>query len=83
MSTRRDQATAILQAFLQRANKASVVDDTTSLHGEGLGLDSLELAELSAMLEDDLGGDPFSEGLMPDTVGELLAYYEVPDPVGS
>jgi acyl carrier protein len=40
-----------------------------------LGMDSLELAELSAVLEDDLGRDPFSEGIVPRTVGELLAYY--------
>ena len=40
-----------------------------------LELDSLELAELSAALEDDLGHDPFSEGIVPATVGELVAYY--------
>lgn len=40
-----------------------------------LGLDSLELAELSAVLEDDLGHDPYSEGIVPETLGELVAYY--------
>ena len=40
-----------------------------------LGLDSLELAELSAVLEDDLGHDPFSEGIVPETVGQLIEYY--------
>lgn len=40
-----------------------------------LELDSLELAELSATLEDSLGRDPFSEGVVPDTVGELVGYY--------
>jgi acyl carrier protein len=40
-----------------------------------LGLDSLELAELSAVLEDEVGYDPFSEGIVPETVGELVDYY--------
>ena len=41
-----------------------------------LGLDSLELAELSAALEDDLGADPFSSGgAAPRTVGDVLAFY--------
>ena len=36
--------------------------DDTGLWGDGLGLDSLEAAELSAMLEDEFGSDPFSAG---------------------
>jgi acyl carrier protein len=40
-----------------------------------LGLDSLELAELSAVLEDELGRDPFSEGIIPETVAQLVEYY--------
>jgi acyl carrier protein len=40
-----------------------------------LGLDSLELAELSAVLEDEIGHDPFSEGIVPETVSELVDYY--------
>jgi acyl carrier protein len=42
---------------------------------DDLGLDSLELAELSAGLEDALGRDPYSEGIVPETVGELTGYY--------
>ena len=48
----------------------------TPLFGEGLGLDSLETAELSATLEDEVGTDPFSAGLMPETLGEILDFYE-------
>ncbi|MTD43089.1 acyl carrier protein [Conexibacter sp. W3-3-2] len=40
-----------------------------------LDLDSLELAELSAGLEDAFGRDPYSEGIVPATVGELVAYF--------
>ena len=48
----------------------------TGLWGEGLELDSLEAAELSALLEDEFGTDPFSEGGdLPETVGDILAFY--------
>jgi acyl carrier protein len=43
---------------------------------EDVGLDSLELAELSAILEDELGSDPYSAGLVPRTLGELLDFYQ-------
>lgn len=71
-------ARAVIEQFLQRANKQ--VDELTldtGLWGGGLGLDSLEAAELSAMLEDAFGSDPFSSAPeMPSTVGDVLAYYE-------
>lgn len=41
-----------------------------------LDLDSLELAELSAALEDKFGDDPYSKGIVPVTVGELTGFYE-------
>lgn len=81
MSTRREQADSILRAFLARADKDAAVAPETSLYAEGLGLDSLELAELSAMLEDELGTDPFSEGLMPETVAQVLDFFEVAEVV--
>ena len=40
-----------------------------------LGLESLDLAELSTILEDDLGKDPYSAGILPQTVGELIDWY--------
>lgn len=49
----------------------------TPLYADGLGLDSVEAAELSAILEDELGSDPFSAGEeVPETVGDILAFYE-------
>ena len=42
---------------------------------DDLELDSLEIAELSAVLEDDLGRDPYSAGLAPRTVREVLEFY--------
>lgn len=40
-----------------------------------LEMDSLEIAELSAVLEEDLGPDPSTEGLFPCTVGEVTDFY--------
>lgn len=47
----------------------------TPLYADGAGLDSLETAELSATLEDVHGSDPYSVGEMPQTLGEILAFY--------
>ncbi len=47
----------------------------TRLYADGAELDSLETAELSATLEDVHGSDPYSIGEMPQTLGEILAFY--------
>lgn len=67
---------ALIQSLLERSDKGDVsVAMDTAIHGDGLGLDSLETAELSAMLEDEFGTDPFGAGLMPETVAEIVAFY--------
>jgi acyl carrier protein len=43
---------------------------------EDLRLDSLELAELSESLGQVFGRDPYTDGLAPVTVGDVIAYYE-------
>lgn len=72
-----DRARGVIVEFLQRANKEfGELTDDLSLYGGGLELDSLEAAELSAVLEDEFGSDPFSAGdQLPETVGEVLAFY--------
>lgn len=82
------QIIAIIAGLLERADKGDVaVALDTQLHGdEGLGLDSLETAELSALLEDEFGSDPFGADLMPETIGEIVAFYETsekPQPSGA
>jgi acyl carrier protein len=65
-----------IRSFLVRARKPT--DDLTPgrpLYADGIGLDSLETAELSAVLEDTFGTDPYSAGEMPQTVGQILAFY--------
>ena len=79
MSADPNQAREVIRLFLERVNKSpETLTDDTGLFGDGLELDSLEAAELSAMLEDEFGTDPFSTAdVMPQTVGEVLAFYEV------
>jgi acyl carrier protein len=81
VGTDQSTALAVISQFLKRANKAQDgLTDDTGLWGDGLGLDSLEAAELSAMLEDEFGSDPFtSEAEMPERVGDILAFYEATD----
>lgn len=67
---------AAIQMLLERREDGHAEIGLESALHEDLGLDSLELAELSAILEDELGTDPYSEGLTPVTVGELLAFYD-------
>lgn len=68
----RDTITRLLE---QRGVMGTDISRESKLTAD-LGLDSLELAELSAVLEDEIGHDPFSEGIVPETVGELVDYYD-------
>lgn len=66
----------VIEQLLERSNKGDIAVTLDSpIHGEGLGLDSLETAELSAILEDEFGTDPFGAGLMPKTVAEIADFY--------
>ena len=62
-----------VQRLLSRKN----IDTPVTLDSElsELGLESLDLAELSAILEDELGRDPYSEGILPRTVGDVIEWY--------
>jgi acyl carrier protein len=77
VGTDQSRARAVIDQFLVRVKKnAEGLSDDTGLWGDGLELDSLEAAELSAMLEDELGSDPFSAGdEMPEKVGDVVAFY--------
>ena len=66
---------AIRKLLRRRSSEATTVDRDADLY-QDLALDSLEVAELSAALEDDLGSDPYSEGIVPRTVGEVVDFYE-------
>ena len=65
-----------VESFLVKSKKMrDDFDADTPLYADGLGLDSLETAELSATLEDTHGVDPYSSGTFPQTLGEILAFY--------
>jgi acyl carrier protein len=74
----------VISEFLEVANKPvpDELGDDLGLYAGGLELDSLGAAELSAHLEDEFGSDPFTAALtagddMPETVGEIVAFYGV------
>jgi acyl carrier protein len=74
---------ALIQSLLERSDKGDLTVSMDSvIHGDGLGLDSLETAELSALLEDEFGTDPFGAGLMPETVAEIVAFYTAGNAAG-
>lgn len=83
MSTDADKVRTIVREFLEHVDKGrEELPDETPLYGGGLGLDSLEAAELSATLEDEFGSDPWSNGdEIPETVGDIVAFYEAASPV--
>ena len=67
-----------VRAFVARVKPAAPeLELDTPLYADGVGLDSLEAAELSALLEDEVGSDPFTSSEMPRTLREILAFYEV------
>lgn len=71
-----EEVTATLDSFLHRVGKHREFDASTPLYSDGIGLDSLETAELSAVLEDTHGTDPFQSTTMPQTVGDILGFYD-------
>jgi acyl carrier protein len=70
----------VVQAVLVQINKAPPAADGLTpehaLYAVGLGLDSMDVAELSAVLEDAFGTDPYSTGEIPETFGEIVAFYD-------
>jgi acyl carrier protein len=62
--------------LVQRRSPAETEIRRESALQDDLGLESLDLAELSVILEDELGKDPYSEGLVPLTVGDILTFYD-------
>ncbi len=75
MAATPSDVTATISGFLDRIRKPADLQPELLLFEGGIGLDSLETAELSALLEDEYGTDPFTEKL-PQTVGEILAFYD-------
>ena len=64
-----------LRTLLRRRDDGHIAVGLESDIFDDLGLDSLEVAEFSAMLEDDLGTDPYSAGIVPRTAAEVVSFY--------
>ncbi len=76
MSNAENVVVGALRSMLKRRKfSGSAVTVDAELYGD-LGLDSLEVAELSAVLEDELGSDPYTQGHEPRTVAEVIEFYE-------
>lgn len=66
----------IIQDILKhQALPETEVTADSALYDDGVGLDSLCVAELSATLEKHYGKDPYTSGAMPQTVGDIIAFY--------
>lgn len=48
----------------------------SSLYETGIGLDSLDTAAFSSMLEAEYGTDPYSAGEFPETLADVIKFYE-------
>lgn len=58
-----------------QAMRETEVELSSELYDDGIGLDSLCVAELSAMLEKAYGSDPYTSNVMPRTVGDIVSFY--------
>ena len=80
MGSKQELAEQTVRGFVSRIKpEAPELELDTPLYADGVGLDSLEAAELSALLEDEVGSDPFTSDEMPQTLRDILGFYgEVP-----
>jgi acyl carrier protein len=71
------EVTTIIRTILKHQGLADPgIELTTQLYDDGIGLDSLCVAELSAMLEKKYGKDPYTGGKKaPQTVGDIVDFY--------
>ena len=51
------------------------VELSSALYDDGIGLDSLCVAELSSMLEKAYGSDPYTSNTLPQTVNDIVEFY--------
>lgn len=77
-STEQRITTMVLGLLAERGieRTEAEVPPTAALYGAGgVGLDSMDMAVLSSHLEREFGFDPFSRGLFPRTIAEIVAFY--------
>ena len=76
MSLARNRVINVIKQVVEHKGVSiPTINDATLLHNNGIGLDSLDTAELSVLLEQEFGQDPYSRGVFPQTVGDIVTYY--------
>ena len=69
----------VIAGFLARHGRSGLtVEPAAGLYQGGLGMDSLDAAEFSTLLERAFGRDPYSSGDFPRTVADVIAFYRQP-----
>ena len=76
MSVEAKIVTAIERILEHQGIDEVEVAATSLLYDEGLDLDSMCVAELSAVLEKIFGTDPYTSGENPQSVQDLVDFYE-------
>jgi acyl carrier protein len=70
------QVIAVIKTILRhRGLSDEGIELSSQLYEDGIGLDSLSVAELSAALEKEFGKDPYTSGQLPLTVGHVVDFY--------
>ncbi|MCG3257600.1 MAG: hypothetical protein KAU62_15960 [Candidatus Heimdallarchaeota archaeon] len=67
----------VVKTIIKQKDNAINIDfaDTKKSLTNDFGFDSLDIAQLSALLEESLDSDPFSEGLILLTIDEIVNFY--------
>lgn len=74
--SRESEVIAMIKTILQHQGFPDrEVELASQLYDDGIGLDSLCVAELSSMLEKAYGNDPYTSNVMPNTVNDIIEFY--------
>jgi acyl carrier protein len=74
--SKEDEVIAMIKNILeQQGFPDKEVELSSSLYDDGIGLDSLCVAELSSTLEKTYGTDPYTNKVLPLTVSDILKFY--------
>ena len=75
MDTKRIVYMIVSELQENRGRGGAEFGDETNIQEGGLEFDSLTVAEFSAGLERKLGKDPYSDGVFPVTIGDVIRFY--------
>ncbi|HVW81519.1 MAG TPA: phosphopantetheine-binding protein [Mycobacteriales bacterium] len=75
----RDHESLVMDTVREMVERRTGTPATVTLDSDmiaDLEMDSLEIAELSAVLEEEYGEDPYTAGTLARTPREVLAFYQ-------